>query len=345
MTDTDWRIFTGTSQPHDQIDMLPAPPPWRPQRRGTVMRERWLPNDNDALVEANDRGSTYQCNKHVVELVNAALYLRRPLLVTGKAGTGKSSLIYAVAKELRLGPVLRWPVTSRSTLREGLYEYDAIARLQDAQLHSTARRSWLPWTRASVSPDLGKYLKLGPLGTALVPTRRPWALLIDEIDKADIDLPNALLNVFEEGEFEIPELRRSDTEWAQVAGYEGKTLFPIQRGRIRCYEFPFVVLTNNGEREFPPPFLRRCLRLDLPEPSEDLLARIVAAHLGSDAVRNASTLIANFLSRREQSELATDQLLNAIFMVTRGSSGASPTEKDALANLLLQALSLINVND
>jgi MoxR-like ATPase len=88
------------------------------------------------------------------------------------------------AHELKLGPVLRWSVTSRSTLRhQGLYEYDAIGRLQEVQLHEEGTR-----------PEIGNYLRLGPLGTALLPTATPWALLIDEIDKADIDLPNDLLH-------------------------------------------------------------------------------------------------------------------------------------------------------
>src|SRR5262249_38678447 len=144
-----------------------------------------------------------------IELVNAALYLRRPLLITGRPGTGKSSLIYAVAWELRLGEVLRWSITSRSTLQQGLYHYDAIGRLQDSQLGGTTTEKRLP-------PDISKYLKLGPLGTALLPTARPRALLIDEIDKSDLDLPNDLLNIFEEGEFPIPELERFDQEIVEI---------------------------------------------------------------------------------------------------------------------------------
>ena len=116
-------------------------------------------------------------------------------MLTGRPGSGKSMLIESVANELSFGRVVRWHVTSSSTLKEALYRYDAVGRLQELQLSEQA-------------PDITDYLILGPLGTALLPTRTPRALLIDEIDKADIDLPNDMLNVFERGEFEIPELAR-----------------------------------------------------------------------------------------------------------------------------------------
>ncbi|WP_375340747.1 AAA family ATPase [Okeania sp. SIO2C9] len=114
---TSWKIFQGTpEQPHDGIKRLPKPSSWR-----------------DFSNSKEQRGATYKSRGEEIDLVNAALYLRRPLLVTGKPGTGKTSLAYAVAKELQLGEVLRWNITTRPTLQEGLYRYDAIGRLQDAQ--------------------------------------------------------------------------------------------------------------------------------------------------------------------------------------------------------------------
>jgi hypothetical protein len=115
---SDWKIFQGTGKPHKGIQDLPPPPSWRQF-------------SNDTNKEP--RGATFQARPEEIELVNAALYLRRPLLVTGKPGTGKTSLAYAVAYELELGEVLYWPITTRTTLKDGLYYYDAIGRLQDAQ--------------------------------------------------------------------------------------------------------------------------------------------------------------------------------------------------------------------
>ncbi|MFD6290104.1 AAA family ATPase [Streptomyces sp. NPDC060205] len=334
-----WPVYTGASEPHDGIAELPAPPPWRDFDGGPELATP--AEDDDASATSPDRrhrARTYRATDRAVQLVNAALYLRRPLLVTGPPGSGKSSLAYAVARELRLGPVLRWNITSRTTLHDGLYQYDPLSRLY------AAARDVRPGGEAPSDPVLPKdselqdHLRLGPLGTALLPYGRPRALLIDEIDKSDLDLPNDLLNILEEGQYEIPELVRSarHTPTAEVMIDGTDERVGVSRGRVRCRAFPFVVLTSNGEREFPPAFLRRCVRLELHQPRAAHLEHIVRAHLGEpDAY--ARDLIERFLSRGTEGELATDQLLNAIYLT--GVAGLDASSRDELAEQLMPYLS------
>jgi MoxR-like ATPase len=332
--DTDipaWWIYRGATgeDGREPERPLPDPPPWRaftgqPDEGGYYEIPGEPADDAEAgharrLGRHRRQAQAYRADDKEISLVNLALHLRRPLLVTGQPGVGKSTLAYSVAYELGLGPVLRWPVTSRSTLLEGLYQYDAVGRLQEVSLQREGG-----WRAAGLPVEIGNYLRLGPLGTALLPTRRPRALLIDEIDKSDVDLPNDLLNVFEEGEFTIPELARLAREDVPVKTADPGGSATVRGGRVRCADFPFVVLTSNNERDFPHAFLRRCIRLEIPPPDEDKLARMVAAHLAppstSEQGARREELIAEFL-RRQQGEgavLANDQLLNALMMVAAG---------------------------
>jgi MoxR-like ATPase len=348
----DWKIYLGDRSPKDDIEDLPPPPPWRPKRAGVDEdHDRGHPkNDGDdkrlppAVLQ---RGQHFHATSRMIEIVNAALYLRRPLLVTGKPGSGKSSLIDSVAYELRLGAPLRWAITSRSSLRDGLYQYDAIGRFQQSPLDILPTNGSGPTTAAEV---LGKFITLGPLGTALLPTNRPRALLIDEIDKGDIDLPNDLLNVFEEGEFEIPELKRlgADSESKVFTSDPKQEQAPVKGGVISCSEFPLMVLTSNGERVFPAPFLRRCLRLQMPNPTGNLpedentewnrLDAIVDLHFEPAERAKAEGIISNFKNTfRQHKEIATDQLLNAIYFVI-ASDLSSGSERDEVVKELMREL-------
>lgn len=331
MEEQDWKIFSGErSEPYDDWE-LPPPPSWRPFDKNIKLGEN----------RRQQRGKTFQVRPEEVDMINAALYLRRPLLVTGKPGTGKSSLIYKVAEELMLGEVLYWPITTRTTLKDGLYNYDAIARLQEVK---QAERLNAPELSEAEKTEqlkkIEKYITLGPLGTALLPSEKPRVLLIDEIDKSDIDLPNDLLTIFEEGRFEIPELvrikdkvgtvkvRTAYTDREEATTTKADLSKEIEDGLVVCNTFPFVVLTSNGERDFPAPFLRRCLSLTMKVPGKEDLVKIISAHFKQEIkIKNSNTLsekaldelVNKFIKDRDEGTLATDQLLNALFMVKRGN--------------------------
>jgi MoxR-like ATPase len=344
-----WKRFLGNGQSVALTEM-PEAPAWRIFAKDPLtetdqdeIKRRWAQIQALAMGDSRgkERGESFQLDeayKDVLNAVNAALHLRRPLLVTGKPGSGKTSLAYAVAYELELGSVLTWAVSARSRLQDALYRYDAVARLQDVQLGR--------------EQSMGDYIRLGPVGTAFLPLTLPRVLLIDEIDKCDINLPNDLLNLFEEGRYEIPELVRCKDEYelVSVRSEDADVLATIKGGRIFCREFPFVIMTSNGERDFPPAFLRRCLRLRMPDPSQnkEALERIVEAHLkrGKDSKRwtrlqaQVEGLVTEFMGQGEAKtdDLATDQLLNVVYLLTRE---VQPTkdERESLKALLLRGLS------
>ncbi|MBY8336073.1 MoxR family ATPase [Alteriqipengyuania sp. NZ-12B] len=174
--------------------------------------------------------------------VNAAVTLRRPLLVKGEPGTGKTVLAHEIAKAVD-APLIEWNVKSTTKAHQGLYEYDAVARLRDGQLGDERVH------------DISNYIKKGKLWEAFEAPELP-VLLIDEIDKADIEFPNDLLQELDRMSFDVYETQQ----------------------RIEAKERPIVVITSNNEKELPDAFLRRCFFHYISFPDRDTMREIIEVH-------------------------------------------------------------------
>ena len=174
--------------------------------------------------------------------VNASIALERPLLIKGEPGTGKTVLAHEVAKALG-APIIEWHIKSTTKAQQGLYEYDAVSRLRDSQLGDERVK------------DISNYIKKGKMWEAFTSTQRP-ILLIDEIDKADIEFPNDLLRELDRMEFHCYETRQT----------------------IRAKHRPLVFITSNNEKELPDAFLRRCFFHYIKFPEADTMRKIVDVH-------------------------------------------------------------------
>lgn len=216
----------------------------------------------------------YLPNEELIEAVNLAIQLERPLLLKGEPGCGKTRLARAVAYELGL-PFQAWYIKSTSRARDGLYTYDAVARLRDAQL-AAAGRITKDEDVVRIS-DAATYVKWGPLGKALQNEQRT-VVLIDEIDKADIDFPNDLLLELDERRFVVEETSQE----------------------IRAKVPPIVFITSNDEKDLPDAFLRRCLFHYVEFPNAERLKDVINSHFPVASAALIEKAVERFLELREE---------------------------------------------
>jgi MoxR-like ATPase len=224
--------------------------------------------------------SHYVASPDLLLAVNAAITLQRPLLIKGEPGTGKTLLAEEVAAALGL-PLLQWHIKSSTKAQQGLYEYDAVSRLRDSQLGDERVR------------DIGHYIVQGVLWQAFT-AEQPLVLLIDEIDKADIEFPNDLLRELDRMEFHCYETRQT----------------------IRARHRPLVFITSNNEKELPDAFLRRCFFHYIQFPDPATLRRIVGVHFPSLKDELLTAALKAFLELRQLPGLkkkpSTSELLDWI---------------------------------
>ncbi|MGD9646687.1 MAG: AAA family ATPase [Pirellulales bacterium] len=239
---------------------------------------------------------TYLVTPELRDAVNVACALEKPLLIRGEPGTGKTVLAEAVAENLGM-PLLTWNIKSTTKAQEGLYVYDTVQRLNDARFGDR-----------DIS-DIRQYIKFGPLGRALRSAERV-VLLIDEIDKADMEFPNDLLHELDRMSFTVMETG----------------------DRVAAEHRPVVIITSNNERELPDAFLRRCVFHYIDFPSKESMADIVRVHHPDVDGELLRQVLLRFYWLRELPEVrkrpSTSELIDWIAALRRGGIGAARIEKE-----------------
>ncbi|MEL7013402.1 MAG: MoxR family ATPase [Pseudomonadota bacterium] len=239
---------------------------------------------------------SYVATDDLTVAVNAAVTLERPLLVKGEPGTGKTELARQVAEALGL-PMLEWNIKSTTRAQQGLYEYDAVSRLRDSQLGEERVH------------DVGNYIKKGKLWQAFEADGKV-VLLIDEIDKADIEFPNDLLQELDKMEFHVYET--------------GET--------VRAKTRPIVIITSNNEKELPDAFLRRCFFHYIRFPDPETMKKIVEVHHPGIKEQLLTTALTQFYEIREQSGLkkkpSTSEVLDWLKLILAEDLTAEDLRRD-----------------
>ena len=238
----------------------------------------------------------YIASPDLIDAVNVAIALQKPLLIRGEPGTGKTVLAEAIAKGLEL-PLLRWHVKSTTKAADGLYVYDTVQRLNDARFGEGDVR------------DIRRYIRYGPLGASFRAQHRQ-VLLVDEIDKADLEFPNDLLH-------ELDRMRFFVTETGD---------------EVIARERPIILITSNAEKELPDAFLRRCVFHFISFPDAELMARIVRVHQPDVDQALLDQALVRFYWLRDQEGLrkrpSTSELVDWIAALRRAGMSAQAIEHD-----------------
>lgn len=238
----------------------------------------------------------YVVTEELKVAVNAAIALQKPLLIKGEPGTGKTMLAFEIAKALNK-PMYTWHIKSTTVAQQGLYEYDAVARLRDSQLGEEKVK------------DISNYIVKGQLWNAFESEEAQSVLLIDEIDKADIEFPNDLLLELDKMEFFVYELQKT----------------------IKAKNRPIVIITSNNEKELPDAFLRRCFFHYIRFPEKSTMQEIIDVHYPNIEQKLVDEAMRIFYNIREVKGLkkkpSTSELIDWIHLLRLGGADVSSLEK------------------